>query len=141
MEVSNNIINQIADCLEAGEKCFIHKRTLEIIHYPNEANFLDSDLLNEVWGEKIGKVDRDNNYIEIEKMDSHSGFKVMEDFAESLKNRTVKIRLLTALEGKNPFAKFKQQIEHSVQYREQWFAFKRERSIASVNEQLNLMLH
>src|SRR5215203_2312984 len=107
MEVSRNILNQIADNLEAGEICFIHKDTLEIVTYPDEDVFHDTELLEETWQEEIQKVDNNEKFIAIEKMNSHDTFKVMEDFAEALEDRTMKIRLLTALDGKKPFANFK----------------------------------
>jgi hypothetical protein len=34
MEISTEIIKNIADSLEAGEKCFINKKNLEVITYP-----------------------------------------------------------------------------------------------------------
>lgn len=42
VEVSKELLNTIADNLEAGEKCFIHKVTFEIITYP-EDYILDLD--------------------------------------------------------------------------------------------------
>jgi hypothetical protein len=105
MEVPKEILNNIADSLEAGFKCFIHRETHEVVEY------LDPDRYPEIdpkdWKEEIGKIKKNKKkFIEIENMDSRESFRVMEEFAESLENSTTKIRLLTALEGHKPFAKF-----------------------------------
>jgi hypothetical protein len=140
MEVSKEILNQIADSLEAGEKCFIHAKTLEIVTYPDDY-LLDIDPDNNAWEDDIAKVDGDKSFIEIEKMNSQDSFIMMEDFANSVVDRTLKIRLLTALEGRKPFANFKHQLENSPDFRELWFQFRREKNIEWVNTQLRFVHH
>ena len=139
MDVPTNILNEIANNLEAGEKCFIHKQTLEIVTYPDDTQFSDDEMFIEAFGKDVEKVEGDKNYVEIEKMSSHDSFKVMEDFAESVEDRTTKIRLLTALDGKKPFANFKYQVDNSGKFRELWFAFRKEKIIEWVKDQLDSM--
>ena len=50
--------------------------------------------------------------------------------------QTEKRRLLQAIEGTKPFAKFKHQIENSGPERELWFAFRRKKNIEWIQEQL-----
>ena len=135
MEISKEILNDIVDTMEIGLKCFLHRETFEVVSYPDPEEHLDMDP--EDWEEAIGKVKKNKKkFIEIEAMTSSDSFKVMEEFIESLDNNDTKIRLVTALEGRKPFANFKHQIDNSGEYRELWFAFKRKKSIEWVQIQL-----
>ena len=40
MEVSKEILNDIADSLEAGFKCFLHRETFEVVTYLDPDQFL-----------------------------------------------------------------------------------------------------
>ncbi len=140
MEISRKILNDIADSMEAGFKCYIHKETLEVITIPDEDRFVNMDT--EAWQEDIDKVfDNRKQYLEIENMNSTECFRVMEDFVDSLPTNSTKIRLLTTLEGLKPFANFKHQIENSGDDRELWFAFRRNKNIDWVQNQLNERHH
>lgn len=135
MEISKEILNDIVDTMEMGLKCFLHRETFEVVSYPDPEEHLDMDP--EDWEEAIGKVKKNKKkFIEIEAMTSSGSFKVMEEFIESLDNSDTKIRLVTALEGRKPFANFNHQIDNSGEYRELWFAFKRQKSIEWVQNQL-----
>ena len=52
-------------------------------------------------------------------------------------SKSLKIRLLQALEGRKPFANFKLQIDNSGTYREIWFEFKRNWMNEFVSEKLH----
>ncbi|HTE27161.1 UPF0158 family protein [Flavitalea sp.] len=136
MKVSKEILNDIADSLEAGQICYLHKETLEIIQFPDKDKDLYEDM--EVWQEEIDKVfDDREKYIEIKGMVSSESFSVMENFVLSLEDNFVKSRLLQAIEGHKPFANFKHQIANAGEYRELWFKFRRDRNIDWVQEQLD----
>ncbi|HET9826368.1 MAG TPA: UPF0158 family protein [Chitinophagaceae bacterium] len=139
MEVPSDLPNRIADSLEAHQQCFIHKRTLEIISYPEEY-LLDLDPGQNVWQEDIEKVESDPNYIQIEAMPSNDLFDVMEEFANSVSDRSVKTRLLNALNGRKPFAHFKYQIENTAHFRDLWFECRRAKNIEWVTTQINGIL-
>ena len=137
MEVSKEILNNIAGNMESGFKCFIHRETLEVVTYRD----MDEDLFYmeaNPWKEEIKKIKKGKKkYIELANMDSRDSFKVMEEFANTLENNSTKIRLLTALQGKRPFANFKFQVDNSGKYREQWFAFRREKIIEWIQDRLS----
>src|SRR5438874_3597832 len=136
MQVSKEVLNDIADSLEAGFRCFIHKDTLEVVTFLDEDRHTGMDT--EVWQEDIDKVFNDRaKYIEIENMDSTESFRVMEEFVFSLENNSIKVRLMQAIEGRKPFANFKHQIHNSGAYRELWFAFSRNKNIKWVQNQLS----
>jgi uncharacterized protein UPF0158 len=140
MEISKEILNDIADSMEAGFKCFIHEDTHEIVTYLDPDRNPDLDFAD--WKDEIGKVKKNRKkFIEIENMNSSESFKVMEEFVYSLDDNSTKIRLLTALEGQKPFANFKHQIENSDHERQLWFVFRREKNIQWVKNQLNLETH
>lgn len=61
---------------------------------------------------------------------------MMEEFANSVVDPSVKMRLLTALEGPKPFANFKHQIANLGEWRDLWFRFQRQKNIEWVAEQL-----
>lgn len=134
-KVPKQILNDIADSMEASMKCFIHKTTFEVVSVPDEDRFPEMDL--EGWEEDIDKVFGNPDYIEIQKMESSDSFQVMEDFALSLPENATKIRLIAALEGHKPFGNFNHQIHNAGIEREQWFQFRRERGIEWVKDQLD----
>jgi hypothetical protein len=138
MKLSNKILNEIADNMEVGFKCFVHKRTHEIIAIPDENRFPGTDINDEenAWADDIRKIDENPDYIEIDSMESSDSFQVMEDFALSLPDGATKIRLLTVLEGHKPFANFNHQIHNAAEEKEQWFKFRREREIEWLKNQL-----
>ena len=138
MEISKDILNDIADSMEAGFKCFLHRDTCEIVTYLDPEQYQDMDPKD--WKEEIGKVRMNKKkFIEIESMASSDSFKVMEEFVNSLENNSTKIRLLTSLEGKKPFANFKHQIDRSGEYRDLWFTFRRQKNIEWIQNQISFV--
>ena len=138
MEVPTKILHEIADYLECGFVCYLHRDTFEVVAFPDPDQSLTMDT--EVWKKDISKVRRSQKkFIEIENMTSTDGFKVMEEFVDTLSNSSTKIRLLTALEGRKPFANFKFQIDNSGEYRELWFTFKRQKNIEWIQSQINFV--
>ena len=138
MEVPKKILNEIAEYLETGFLCYLHRDTFEVVAFPDPDQFSDMD--SEAWKDDISNVRRSKKkFIEIEKMTSTDGFKVMEEFVETLGNNSTKIRLLTALEGRKPFAKFKFQIDNSGEYRDLWFTFRRQKNIEWIQSQISFV--
>ncbi len=135
MEVPKEILNDIADSMEAGFKCFIHRETFEVVAYLNPDQYPEMDPKD--WKNEIDKVRKNKKkFIEVEGMTSSDSFRVMEEFADSLENNATRVRLLTALQGRKPFANFKHQIENSGDFRNLWFEFRREKNIEWVTNQL-----
>ncbi|MEO8854865.1 MAG: UPF0158 family protein, partial [Ginsengibacter sp.] len=137
-KVPKHILNDIADSIEAGMKCFIHKTTFEVESFPDENRFPEMDSEDEEgpWKEIIDKVFGNSDYLEIQPIDSSDSFNIMENFTLSLPESATKIRLLTALEGHKPFGNFNHQIHNAGKERELWFQFRREREIEWLKDQL-----
>ena len=133
--MSDEKINEIAGELDCGLKCFIHKENGTLIAYPDELNYPDFDP--DEWTEVIEKVEDDiDNYVEIEKMDSHESFKVMESFVDTIDDVRLRDKLIRALSKSKPFKHFKFEIDNSGPYREQWFSFKNRRLFEWVKNQV-----
>jgi hypothetical protein len=134
-QVPKEIIQEIADQLESGFRVFLHKETLELITYPNEdksAGFEPS-----VWKKEILKVKKEgDNFFEVPGMEPQDSFGVLEDFIATIKDISLKEKLLNSIHEKRPFARFKDQINRSGSYREKWFRFHDQRMIEWVQEQL-----
>ena len=121
--------------MEAGFTCFIHKDTHEVVEYITEDDYPDVDPKD--WKEEKDKIKKNKKkFIEIERMNSFESFKCMEEFIHSLENIPTKNRLLQAITGRKPFANFKYQIDNSGEYRDSWFAFRREKTIEWIQNQL-----
>ena len=118
-------------------KCFVHKQTLELVSFPDE--LLLDDVDEDAWQEEVLKIkSHEDDYIEIQRMNSTESFKIMEDFANSVKDNWVSSRLREALEGKKPFAHFSHCIHNMPDYHKKaWFSFKQERMAKFIQEQLN----
>src|SRR5580765_5350103 len=114
--------------MEAGFTCFIHKDTHELVCYISED--LYPDVGPEDWEIEMDKIKKNKKeFIKVESMKSSESFKIMQEFVESLEDDYVKIRLLKAIEGRKPFANFKHQIENSGDFRELWFAFRKQKNM------------
>lgn len=134
MTPSDEHIREIAELLDCGELCFFHEPTGTIEHHPDS----DGDYFDpEPWQETMDKIDSDwSNYLRFEKMDSRQGYRVMEDFANSLSDDDFRTRLFEQLSERKPFSKFKWVVDNS-EYRQCWFDFKEQANIDWVHEQLN----
>ncbi|WP_341904918.1 UPF0158 family protein [Fluviicola taffensis] len=118
-------VNEIAETLEMGMKCFWCRTTNELVFVPETDEFSDGE---EFYANEFEKLENNPEmFVEIEAMRSYDAFKVMKDFTERLKDNGLKFQLEDVLSSKKPFQKFKFIIDNSGDYREQWFAFKSEK--------------
>jgi len=133
MKLTDNQIREIAELLECGHQCFVHKPTRTIEYHPDP---LDSFYDPEPWQDLIDKIEENwNDYERFEKMDSSKAFRVMEDFVDSLDNDDLNKRFEYALSRPKPFRNFKYEIDQS-EYRQAWFDFRLNANIEWVKEQL-----
>jgi hypothetical protein len=133
MKLTNKQISEIAELLDTGLICFIHQPTGKIDYHPDP---LDPYFDPEPWQETMDKIEENwDDYERIDKMDSHSAFQVMEEFADSINEQRFKERLHIILSRPKPFANFKAEVETSP-YRKDWFDFKKESYIDWVKKQI-----
>ena len=127
-------VAEIAGNIDAGLVCFFNPETLEIDSYPRDLLY-EVDLfedepeevkkrLQELYDWEEVKVLDWDKYFEFSPPDSNEGFRIMEAFAERLKeNEKLQNQLFRALNNRKPFANFKDIIDNS-DYRQNWFDFK-----------------
>jgi hypothetical protein len=118
-------ISDIADDLEMGLRCFVHKKNGTKICIPQDEqlDYLDAE---DEWQEEIKYLKRNKkHYFEIENMESRESFTLMARFADKVPDPDIQYRLRKALQGKNPFQNFKLSLDRDDHYRKEWFQFKR----------------
>jgi len=121
-------IIELADNLDCGLRCFIHKDSKTIVTVPDTVNNPDSD--SEYWDESNDEIENNfDSYIEIEKMDTNESFRLMTNFIETVGDSRQKNRFEEALNKPKPFRNFKFEIDQSGPFRQQWFDFKRRQMI------------
>lgn len=122
MKLSNKAIKEIAENLDCGMICYVHKETKEIKSIIDSDNYHDDD---ELWGEDINEIENNwDKYLKIDKMSSRDGFQIMEDFIEQVSNNEIKNRLIYALNRNKPFKNFTYEVDYNEEVRQQWFRFK-----------------
>ena len=129
-------IKEIAEQLDCGFRAFCHKTTGNLVFIIDSSKFPTAD-----WEEEEEQAQEEieanrDDYIEIEAMGSRDSYQVMVDFADQLRNPGLQAKLFRALNRRGPFREFKYEIDNSGDYREEWFAFKDQRYVDWVSEQL-----
>jgi hypothetical protein len=135
MELTNQQLKEIAEELDCGMNVYLHKETKEIKSIIDFDKNIYAD--EELWEEDIREIeDNYDEYIPFEQMDSGEAFQVMVEFIKTVKNEELKKKLELGLSLSKPFRNFKDIIDAEEKYREKWFAFKSEKYIEFVKEQL-----
>ena len=131
-------INELADNLDSGLRCYVHRETKAIVTIPDSAFEMGNDSV-EFWKDSIKKIKKDfDNYVEIEKMDSRESFRLMEDFIGTVENERLRDKFEQALGRPKPFWNFKVEVDNSGPYRQMWFDFKKQQLIEWVKRQLTV---
>jgi hypothetical protein len=132
-------IKEIAEELELGMVCYIHKESKELVIIPDLRRF-DGD--SEYWEKDIERIEENpDDFHEIGPPKSHDSFRFMEEFTASIPDSAIRLRvtLMDALEKKKPFREFKFEIDRSGEFREIWFAFKDQKMINWVGNEIDLL--
>ncbi len=136
MKLTDKQIEEIADDLDSGMKCFYNLRTGEIKTIINSDSWICAD--EEPWEEDIKEIEENlNNFVEFNGFSTQESFRIMADFAENLENDNLQKKLVNALNKSKPFGNFKWQIDNSGDYRQEWFNFKKARYINRVKDQID----
>jgi hypothetical protein len=128
-------LHEIADNLEMGFRCFIHKDNAGIRCIPDERQFGHYD--QEDWQDDIQAIQKNRHqYLEIEKMTPHAEFGVMEEFIHLVDQKWLREKLLQIISRPKPFRNFKAELQEEGHYWDKWFAFKRSKMLDWVSQQL-----
>jgi hypothetical protein len=134
VKLSENAIREIADWLQCGLECWIHKAKGTMYFLPNlEDPFFDPEQWKEVLEELQG---REDEFLVFQKMDSSHAFRVMEEFTLSLPIAALRTELEAALSGSRPFHCFTSRVEMSKQ-RENWYNYRFDAHMDWVKSQVN----
>jgi len=137
MKPTEKQIQEIAENLDCGMRCFYNLKTGEIKTLLDFDSWIGAD--EELWEEESKEIDENwDDYFEFEGFESHESFKIMEDFAEIVEDTKLRNNLINALNRPKPFRNFKWQIDNSGDYRQQWFDYKNMRYIQWIKEQIDL---
>ena len=135
--MTNEQLQEIADNLDFGLRCFIHKEHGDIRCFPDEDQFGSFD--EEAWQQDIQAVKKGRKqYLEIEKMMPQEEFGVMEAFAHQVEEDLLRDKLLGILSRPKPFRNFKAELEQAGPYRDKWFAFRSASMLDWVKSQIQL---
>ncbi|MBK6773723.1 MAG: hypothetical protein IPG78_16640 [Ignavibacteria bacterium] len=138
IKLTEEQISDIAQDLEAGLKCFIHKVTGEVKTLPDELNS-NMEMDEELWQDVIDEIDNDaENFIVIEGMDSRESYILMEKFIDTLEDKQIAARLTNAINVPKPFHTFRYELNYSDEYLQKWYAFKSQQMIEWVKKHLLL---
>jgi len=137
IEIKPEIIKEIAEMLDTGMVCFYNKINGELECYPGE--FQNPGFDEEMWTEVIDKVEENyGDYIRFESMSSSEAFRVMENFIDDIGDTPIHNKFKDAILRKKPFRCFNDLLLDYPELRKQWFAYKLEKYIESVVEQIEL---
>jgi hypothetical protein len=131
-------MRDLADQLASGMKCFVHKKTNEVVYYPDELRGgLGFD--EELWIDDITKVEEAfDEYVLVEAMSTRESFDIMERFVETVEDPSLQKRLEKALSRPKPFRNFKYEVDDD-EYRQKWFAFRDQENLAWVQRQVQMI--
>ena len=135
INLSKEVIKDIAEHLDCGMKCYCHKKTQEIIKTIDFESNPGSD--EELWEDVLTELEENwGDYLEFERMDSRDSFRVMADYAELVDDSALREKLIDALNRPKPFGNFKWIVDNSGDYRQKWFEFKNQEYIEWVEARI-----
>lgn len=134
IQISEMQIEEIAEELDSGLKCFYNFRTKKLKFIIDSNDPWD---MTEEEGLKLAEIEKNPvDFFEIERMDSGTSFLVMEEFTEEVSDEKFRNRLINALNRPKPFRNFKFEIDGNSSYRQKWFDFRNQKMIDWVKNQI-----
>ena len=136
LNLSPEKINEIAEEIDSGFRCYIDRSTGNFISIPKDYDLDDTGA----WDNDVKEIERNaNKYLEIEPMSSKDTFNMMELFIDSIESgRKIKFELIEAIRKPKPFRHFRSVIDASATIRESWFDFKKKKLIDHVKRRLEM---
>ena len=100
-------------------RCFINMETLQVdIHVGEDAYGFDETECTFTEALK-----NPNKFLPLEAVPKHESFRIMENFIDTVKDKSLQAKLINGLGRKRPFANFKYIIDNSL-LRQHWFDFR-----------------
>ena len=124
------LVRKTAESIDCGMIWYINPETLEMEDVPKsllegyyDLEEEDDDDDNEMLNQAHRKWEK---CIEVEPRESSESFRIMEQFIGQVGDKKLSGKLVNALRNRHPFSNFKNLIDNS-EFRENWFAFKRQK--------------
>lgn len=138
MKFSNKEIQNIADFLGSGMKCYINKAPKEIkFIYDLDDAYGDTEM----WEEELEELERTwKDYIVIEKMRSRDSYHVMESFVYTVKDEKIQEQLVRAINRRSPFRNFKEELYAFEEVQQRWYKYRDRKYQEYVRDDLKLQL-
>ncbi|MGJ8746061.1 UPF0158 family protein [Polaribacter sp.] len=119
-----NIVQKIAQELDAGFDCYYNSKTAEVIGIPSFSDFFDDEDFKEAFSDSLEKIKKhSSDFIKFKALESFESFEIMEGFVEQVPDKNLKAALENILKRKKPFQNFKHKIDFS-DFRQNWFDYK-----------------
>lgn len=122
----DELIREIAEQLDLGERVFMNRETLELLTYPDpersdvgDAAYLMDEVLDIVEEEP-------EQYIEFPPPTSRNSYRIMEDFMHTLSDPILQKNINFALNSGKPFRNFRRALEQD-NLEDEWQAYKAKR--------------
>ncbi len=110
-------------------RCFINRETMEVdVHVGEDAYTFDET--EDTAAEARNNPDK---FLALDAIPAHESFRMMEAFIDTVKDKSLQAKLISALGRKRPFANFKHIIDNS-KLRQHWFDYRDAANAASAKE-------
>ena len=142
-KIDEKSIPEIAEHLEAGESCYLNRKTGKPSFFMEEMFELDSDAYQDFKDDEEFRaiLDHPHRFDILHPMPPSDGFEVMKRFAnmEGL-DRKLRRKLLDRIHNKSPFSRFKSLLhERGGVELQAWYRFRDEQYQLWVRESLKFM--
>jgi len=125
IKLSKEQIKDIAEELDMGMSCYVHKTTGDATSIPAHVDEDDDNF--EPWEDDFKKVEQNpDQYILIETMHSSDSFKIMRKFLGKVADPKLRDKLMIAISQNKPFRRFRDILDYSGDVLQDWYQFKQE---------------
>lgn len=135
IQLSEELIREIASELEIGHVCYLHIKTHEAVFLPPDLEEYEA-VTGVVFDEMKEIKKHPKNYITIGPIPSSHVYTFMDDFTSTLSDDEFRKNLKSALQRSKPFSNFNHLIENSAAYRKSWYDFKSNKYLEWVREEI-----
>lgn len=122
IKLSPEQITSIAQELDVGMNCYVHKNTGKVITILAEFEEFDN---TEIWQKELETVKNNRDqYVLIEKMESSDSFKIMRRFLGKVPDSKLREKLMIAISQNKPFQRFRNILNYNGDVLQDWYNFK-----------------
>lgn len=121
--MEDTLLEEIAESLDTGFIVYVHRRTFELLSYPDPAHWSELDALDRWVAIKDRLETEAADFVEIGPPPSKESYQMMQDFAQQVRDARLRERLLEALRSPKPFRHFRHMVDESDEA-DAWAAYR-----------------